>query len=47
VDREKSSVCHRIFIYGTCVPIPDSPGEHVGTFVLRDGTLVLHAFMHT
>ena len=47
VDNDTPTVCPRVFIYGTGVPIPDNHGEHVGTFVLRDGTLVLHAFMHT
>jgi hypothetical protein len=31
-------------IHGTGHDIPDAPGKYIGTFQLRGGALVLHAF---
>lgn len=31
-------------IYGTGNPMPDEPGEYVGTFLLVSGSLVIHVF---
>ncbi len=33
-----------IRIYGTGHEVPETPGEYIGTALLFDGTLVLHAF---
>lgn len=36
-----------IHIYGTGHEVPDDPGKFLGTALLFDGTLVLHAFEAT
>ena len=33
-----------IAIYGTGKPIPDSPGEYIGTFQIHECVRVFHAF---
>ncbi len=33
-----------IRIYGTGHPMPENPGDYIGSFMLHDGALVLHAY---
>ena len=34
----------KFLVYGTGIPMPDNPGEYLGTFQLDEGNLVLHVF---
>lgn len=34
----------KIAIYGTGNPLPDNPGEYIGTFQMHGGDLVFHVF---
>ena len=43
--NEKAFIELRNFAtYGTGNPVPDEPGEYVGTYQLRNGALVFHVF---
>jgi len=46
VDSDQPKACAQVNLYATGEKIPDDHGEHVGTFVLHGGALVLHAFMY-
>ena len=44
VDPEQAMVRRRLITHGTGHPVPESSGDHVGSYMLNDGTLVLHVF---
>ena len=44
VDENAPQSNRSFAIYGTGNPMPQSPGEYVGTFQLRNGDLVFHVF---
>lgn len=43
-DPKAEMVERKIFWYGNGHPVPDRPGEYLGTILLHNGTLVFHAF---
>ena len=43
-ETKKDMATRRIAIYGTGHPIPDDPGNYIGTFQIMGGDLVFHAF---
>ena len=45
VDEEMYKDRVQIAVYGTGNPIPDNPGEYIGTFQLHNGDLVFHVFV--
>lgn len=44
VDPKAAQVQRRIFIRGTGHPLTGSEGRYIGTFQMRGGALVFHAF---
>ncbi len=44
VGPERRKVERTVRIYGTGYPMPEHPGRHIGSFMLRGGTLVFHAY---
>lgn len=44
VDTEAEIVPRAIRIFGTGQPMPDDPGIYIGTFQLKGGALVFHAY---
>jgi hypothetical protein len=36
-----------VCIYGTGHPLPDNPGEYIGSVMIRNGTLVFHIYEDT
>jgi hypothetical protein len=43
-DPSGPRVWRKLAIYGTGTPMPDEPGDYVGTFQAQGGTLVVHLF---
>lgn len=43
-DETAEKVDRTIAIYGTGNPIPDEPGNFIGTFQMSGGALVFHVF---
>lgn len=43
-DENAERAPRMMAIYGTGNPVPDQPGQYVGTFQLADGALVFHLF---
>lgn len=46
VDPVCSKVGHLVAIYGTGHTLPNGPGEYAGSFMIDDGTLVFHVYVH-
>lgn len=44
VDPKSRMIGVQVCVYGTGNPVPDNPGNYVGTFQLADGALVFHVF---
>jgi hypothetical protein len=44
VDETKPIVPRNFATYGTGNPIPDGPGEYVGTYWVYGGSLIFHVF---
>lgn len=43
-EENTAKELRKIAIYGTGNPLPDNPGEYIGTFQMRGGDLVFHVF---
>lgn len=43
-DEKAPEEARQIAIYGTGNPIPDEPGQYIGTFQALEGLLVFHVF---
>ncbi len=44
VDPEAKGEKRLVRVFGTGHPMPDDPGEYVGTFLLSAGALVFHVY---
>ena len=43
-EENTAKELRKIAIYGTGNPLPDNPGEYIGTFQMHGGDLVFHVF---
>jgi len=44
VDPEQPKVQRKLITHGTGHPVPDTTGDHVGSYQLQGGSLVFHVF---
>jgi len=42
--QDHLNIEHIIYIYGTGGPLPDNPGQYIGTYQLDAGDLVFHVY---
>ena len=44
VDTDNKIEARKFRSYGTGHPMPDNPGDYIGTFLIENGSLVFHVF---
>ena len=44
VDPQQPKVKRKLVTYGTGHPVPDTTGDHVGSYQLQGGALIFHVF---